>query len=120
MKRIILFSLIIVFLGFLTSCNSNITLIDNYNDESIEIFNINKDEVKIMQLTDIHLTYGFDYLDKKTYKLINNLITNENPDVIVITGDLFMSIIAPRLLKDFIKFIEKYKIPWTLTFGNHE
>lgn len=120
MKRIIILLLIIVLFFSLTACNHNIILIDDYDDESIDIININKNEVKIMQLTDVHLTYGNDYLDKKTYKLINNLITNENPDVIVITGDLFMSIIAPRLLKDFIKFIEKYKTPWTLTFGNHE
>ena len=64
MKRIIILLLIIVLFFSLTACNHNIILIDDYDDESIDIININKNEVKIMQLTDVHLTYGNDYLDK--------------------------------------------------------
>lgn len=104
----------------LSSCSGNPYLEDNYNDDSIKIVNLDKDNLKIMQITDLHLTYGFDYLDRKTYKLLDKMFNNEKPDLIIITGDLFMTILAPKILKDFINFMESYRIPWSLTFGNHE
>ena len=73
-----------------------------------------------MQLTDVHLTYGFDHLDRKTFKLIDALIKSEEPDIIIVTGDLFMTLFAKSVFKKFIKFIDSYDIPWSITFGNHE
>lgn len=112
--------LILVFMLFLSSCSVNHELIDSYNEQELRSINLTKDNIKIMQLTDLHFTYGFDALDKKTYKLLDNMFKKESPDVIVITGDLFMSILAPKILKEFISFMESYQIPWTITFGNHE
>lgn len=112
--------LIVLLLLVLSSCSVNYNLEDNYNEDSIETLNFNKNGLKIMQLTDLHFTYGFDYLDRKTYQLLDNMFKTEKPDLIIITGDLFMSILAPKILKDFIFFIEKYQIPWSITFGNHE
>lgn len=115
-----IFIILVFLMVVLSSCSVNHNLLDEYNNDIIEKVKLNKDELKIMQLTDLHFTYGFDSLDKKTYKLLDNMFKNEEPDLIVITGDLFMSILAPNILKDFIKFIEKYQIYWTITFGNHE
>lgn len=112
--------LIFIFSLFLVSCNNEIELVDNYNENSIEIIDLDKDSIKIMQLTDLHFSYGFDYFDRLTFKELSKLIEKEEPDLIVITGDLFMSILGVRLFKTFIKFIEEFKIPWTITFGNHE
>lgn len=120
MKRTILFLLSLLTLLTITACNKVKELEDNYNDESFGYIDVGKNDIKIMQLTDVHLSYGFDALDKKTYKLINALVESEKPDVIVITGDLFMSVYAKRILKKFIKFMETFKIPWAYTFGNHE
>lgn len=103
----------------LVSCTQNKNK-SNLHQENGLIINVNKDEFKIMQLTDVHLTYGFDYLDRKTFKLINGLITKEEPDIIIVTGDLFMTLYAKSVFKKFIKFIDSYDIPWSITFGNHE
>lgn len=119
MKKTFIF-ILILFLGFLTSCSKGFEFEDNYDEEEFGYINIEKDSIKIMQLTDMHLAYGFDYLDRKTYKLIDALIIKEEPDLIVVTGDVFMSISGKRLFKKFIKFMDSYEIPWTFTFGNHE
>lgn len=117
MKKILIATIIIFSLIFLVSCRSEEKV---YDQEDTLIVNVENKDVKIMQLTDVHLTYGFDYLDKKTYRLIDKLVKHENPDVIVVTGDIMMSVFAVRLLKQFIKKMDSYNIPWTVSFGNHE
>ena len=119
MKKLIIFINLLLVI-FLASCRMQTQLPDNYNDSEFGYLDIKKDNLKIMQLTDLHFTYGFDYLDQKTFRLLNDLIIQQNPNIIVITGDLFMSIFALPILRRFIKFIEDYQIPWTITFGNHE
>lgn len=118
MKKTIIFLTIFTLSLFLVSCSKN--KVEAYNEETFGYIDIKKDNVKILQLTDLHLTYGFDYLDKKTYKLIDGLIKLENPDIIVISGDIFMTVYGIPVLKQFIKHMDKYDIPWTFTFGNHE
>ncbi|WP_026391509.1 metallophosphoesterase [Haploplasma modicum] len=124
MKKLLIVSLSLIFLTtlfYLTVFSfDKQELADDFSNSSIQDVTINKDNLKILQLTDLHLTYGFDYLDRKTYKLIDTIIKQEKPDLIVFTGDLVMSIYAKFLIKDFIKKIDKYNIPYTFTFGNHE
>lgn len=120
MKNKVLVLVVIILALLLTSCSQNITLEDTYRDETFGYIDIKKDDIKILQLTDLHLTYGFDYLDQKTYQLIKDLIIQEKPDLIIVTGDLFMSVIGIRLIKQFINFMEQFKIPWSFIFGNHE
>ncbi|WP_162140207.1 metallophosphoesterase [Haploplasma axanthum] len=91
-------------------------------DKDLLTINLEKenDEIKIMQLTDLHLAYGNDFLDKKTFSLIDKLVENVNPDVIIITGDITMSLLAKKLFKQFINHMDKYDVPWSFVFGNHE
>lgn len=117
MKKVLIALILIVSSISLVSCR-NKDLITN-NTDSLTI-NVSQENIKIMQLTDLHLTYGFDHQDRKTYKLIDKLIITEKPDVIIVTGDLFMSIHGRRVFKQFIKFMDGYDIPWSLVFGNHE
>lgn len=124
MKKLLIVSLSLIFLTtlfYLTVFSfDKQELADDFSNSSIQDVTINKDNLKILQLTDLHLTYGFDYLDRKTYKLIDTIIKQEKPDLIVFTGDLVMSIYAKFLIKDFIKKVDTYNIPFTFTFGNHE
>lgn len=117
MKKISLLIIIIISSLLLVSCTKKELVVNETDTIKIDL---KKDNIKIMQLTDVHLTYGFDALDKKTYRLIDKLIEVENPDIIIITGDLFMTLYAKPVFKKFIKFIDSYDIPWSLTFGNHE
>jgi predicted MPP superfamily phosphohydrolase len=78
------------------------------------------DSLKILQITDLHLTYGIDSGDQKTLSLISRLAKSDDYDLIVITGDLTMSPQGPILFRRLIKHMESLEIPWTFVFGNHE
>ncbi len=120
MKKVVLITISSITIFLLAACKKIEASIEPYDDDLFGFIDLEKDNIKIMQITDLHLTYGFDYLDRKTYKLLDKLVKAELPDLIVITGDIFMSVFAKPILKKFIAHMEKYNIPWTFTFGNHE
>lgn len=120
MKKYIMLIIVLISGIFLTSCKKDNELTDNYKETEFGYIDLKKDDVKIMQLTDVHLSYGFDALDRKTFKLLDKLVASEEPDLIVVTGDVFMSVYARSLLKKFVRKIDSFKIPWAYTFGNHE
>lgn len=82
------------------------------------------DTFKILQLTDTHfgnLPHHAD--DMRTFDLIDKLITNESPDLIVHTGDIIWSdgVKDPdKVFRIVMEFIDKYDIPFAITFGNHD
>lgn len=122
MKKIFLGCVLIVFTVFLASCTH-----DRYDDEGIIftddtplMIELNQKALNILQLTDLHLIYGNDYHDLKTYDLMEKLILSDDYDLIVLTGDQTMSPKAPRLYRDLIVFMESFQIPWTFMFGNHD
>ncbi len=76
---------------------------------------------KIAQLTDLHLTHlRDDGPEQKTLSLIEEIAENEKPDLFAVTGDLVMSASAAQTLKDFCDFMDKRKLLWAFTFGNHD
>lgn len=72
---------------------------------------------KIMQLTDTHLG-DMDELDTH-YKFLDLLITEANPNYIVVTGDLFTFSSKTNAMR-FFNFLDSYNTPWTVVFGNHD
>ena len=88
------------------------------HQESEYILNTNyKDDFKILQLTDIHLAnkdnqqLHLDFMDLT--------IKDANPDMIIVTGDLFT--FADKLTaKRLFRFLDSYQVPWTITYGNHD
>ena len=80
--------LLLVFLTlFLVSCgNTNIDI--EFTDDDPFVLNMNGDSLKVLQLTDLHLTYGNDSFDRKTLQLIQDLILSDDFDFVVITGDM--------------------------------
>lgn len=74
---------------------------------------------KIMQLTDIHYDDGC-LEDLQTVKLMEQLIENESPDFIMITGD---TVFGNKNLENFSRAVApviESKIPWSIVFGNHD
>ncbi|MDD4111155.1 MAG: metallophosphoesterase, partial [Clostridia bacterium] len=138
---IALFSLISLFL--LTGCTSNIDysylIPTDYQQTTADIFidelgynsvklNENRD-IKILQLTDLHIGNGILCVkkDKKALENVCALIEYSQPDLIVLTGDLVypLSIATGTndnlsALKIVAQIIEYYKTPWTICFGNHD
>ncbi len=117
MRKIILFLIIIGLTVTLTSCQNDPI---QYTDDQPFVLEMKGDTLKILQITDLHMTYGYDFRDQKTLKLITALSEADDYDLIVISGDLTMSPSAPRLFKQIIAHMEKLKTPWTFIFGNHE
>ena len=84
-----------------------------------------KSNFKILQLTDIHMS---DKDDKDLhYAFMDKLITEAKSDpnhtgtvdFMVVTGDLF-TFASKGTAKRLFEFLDKYEIPWTVVFGNHD
>lgn len=106
-------------LSVLSGCSVSPSFAYETTDQRLTL-RINQPLLKIMQITDLHLTYGIDHNDRQTHSLIRSLARHVQPDLIVITGDMTMSPQGTSLFKELIKTMESLQIPWTFVFGNHE
>ncbi len=88
-----------------------------------------KDDFKILQLTDIHLGGSSISVTKdiKAYKTIYDLILYTKPDFIIVTGDLVFplgimsfSVNNRTPFLQFASFMRNIGIPWAFTYGNHD
>ena len=77
-----------------------------------------KDDFRILQLTDIHLS---DKDDQQTqFKFLDLLYKDaNNPDLVVVTGDLF-TFASKGTAKSLLKYFDDKGIPWSVCFGNHD
>ncbi|MFA6942982.1 MAG: metallophosphoesterase, partial [Bacilli bacterium] len=82
-----------------------------FTDDNYLSLSISGDNLRILQVTDLHLTYGIDYNDRHTLKLIKELNDKTNPDLIVITGDISMSPLGPSLFTKLISYMEDLDTP---------
>ena len=86
-------------------------------------------ELKIMQLTDIHIGGGWMSFkkDRMAINTVAAMITAEKPDLVVLTGDqgypvpfqsgTFNNKISTNLI---ITLMEQLQVPWTACLGNHD
>ncbi len=102
----------------LSSCASDRDI--EYTDDDPFTIELTSDHLRVLQFTDLHLTYGFDRHDQMTFELIEAMADEYAPDLIAITGDLTMSPLAPSLYRQVARRIDKIGIPWTFVFGNHD
>ncbi len=87
------------------------------------------DDLRILQLTDTHLCGSLTTLlyDRRAYRAIYETIREAQPDLIVVTGDLIYPIPAQTFSRDNLtvfarlcRFLDRFGIPWTLVYGNHD
>lgn len=100
------------------------------NDKGVSVFTIPKDgSFKILQLTDLHIGCGFmsRKKDKMAINAIIDIVQQTKPDLIIITGDMVYpvpihsgTINNMRSTKVVCELFERFKIPWAITFGNHD
>lgn len=86
-------------------------------------------ELRIMQLSDIHIGGGWMSFnkDRKAINTVAAMITAEKPDLVVLTGDqvypvpfqagTFNNKISTKLI---IALMEQLQVPWTACLGNHD
>lgn len=79
---------------------------------------------KICQLTDIHLgEYPLNDADLKTLEGIKKVLTDNEFDLIMITGDLIWGKenLEPRKsLQELYDLLNQFEIPVAITYGNHD
>ena len=110
-KKLILFSS--VFAVCLTACATN-----KVHDIKEYIMELNYvDNYRILQLTDTHLGDKDDI--EKHFKFMDLTINEANPNLIVVTGDLFTFASKTTALR-FFDYLDSHNVNWTVTFGNHD
>lgn len=91
-----------------------------YTDNEPIFIEMKQSNLRILQLTDVHLTYGIDYNDRATYRAIETLVLSENWDLVVFTGDIVMSPLAIPLFNRLVRLMESLETHWTFVLGNHD
>ena len=99
-------------------------------DEETFTLRIPKDkEFRILQLTDLHLGFGFISRgrDKLELDAVRKTIRKAGPDMLVLTGDLIFPFWPKsgtfnnrKQAKRLMEFLDGFEIPYTLVFGNHD
>ena len=100
-------------------------------DEAGGVYTVTKaeGEIRILQITDIHLGGGVLSFDKDlmALKAVFDLLEATKPDLVVVTGDLCFPVglssfsfnnSAP--VQQFAAFMRNTGIPWAFTYGNHD
>lgn len=115
MKKCIYLFLLLILSFNIMSCKKN-------NKDELTI-TMKKDSLKIAQFADLHFGIeGEMYHNKdnqKTIEFMDYIVETSNPDLIVLSGDNIMNS-GVTGMKEMVEIIEKYKIPWTLIYGNHD
>lgn len=78
-----------------------------------------RDSLKIVAISDLHLGYG---IGKTEFEGWIEKINNENPDIVIIGGDIIDSSVRPLLEGDLASSFHKIKAPLGIytCLGNHE
>jgi len=77
---------------------------------------------KIVQFTDCHLN---SKINMQTIKLMNNILDDEKPDLVILTGDNIdgrycNASQTVKCISNIARPMEDRKIPWAVTLGNHD
>ncbi|MGI6714159.1 MAG: metallophosphoesterase [Bacilli bacterium] len=94
--------------------------VNYYSDDTPIRLDLKAKSLTILQFTDLHLTFGIDHNDQKTFTLIDKMVQYTNPDLIVFSGDQTMAPFGVSLFQMLGRRVEKHQIPWTFVFGNHD
>ena len=110
MKRITLWAicLMMAFAGCLTATAQQKTL--KFGDDG---------KFKIVQFTDVHWVYG-DAKSEGAAKRMAEVLDAEKPDLVIFTGDVVTAKPATEGLKTALKPVLERKLPFAVTFGNHD
>lgn len=84
------------------------------------VLKFNKEgQFKIVQFTDVHFKFGNPASDVALER-INEVLEAERPDLVVFTGDVIYAEPADKGLRQVLEQVSNRKIPFIVTFGNHD
>ncbi len=93
--------------------------------EDIQVIEMEGEELKILNLTDIQLTSAEWNAKGNAYTVttgtITKLIEQQKPDLITITGDnSYTNVIQYDAYEQLVAFMDSFEIPWAPVWGNHD
>ena len=74
---------------------------------------------KIVQFTDLHYKLNTPAANT-ALENIDEIINQEMPDLVVVTGDIIYSKPGNETLQQVLDCISAHKVPFVMTFGNHD
>ncbi len=77
-----------------------------------------ENEIKILHLTDLHVNGKIEM--PLVFSIMKSTIMKSEPDLIVITGDVFSSHCREKDVAALCDFMAQMGIPWTVVLGNHD
>ena len=102
----------------------------NFENKGNGVWNIYSDkELKVLQLTDIHIGAGWMSIRKDSMALnaVAAMISAEKPDLVIVTGDIAYPVPFQSgtfnnktSAKIFAELMENLGVYWTFAFGNHD
>ncbi len=145
-KLLIVFAVIVVVvyaLGLINQCVvlANTNYITDFHELTIKnqlvpeqdengdwVFTTDGD-FKVMQITDVHQGGGYLSIgkDRKSLNAVATMITKEEPDLVIVTGDIAFPVPYQagtfnnkNGTRQFAYLMEKLGVYWTVTLGNHD
>lgn len=76
-------------------------------------------EYKIVQFTDMHINQKKEDI-QKTLSVVEEVVRNENPDLVVYTGDIVTENNPEEAFGKIGNLMNKLKVNWTVVLGNHD
>lgn len=101
--------------------------LENYEDGCWNIYT--DKELKVLQLTDVHIGGGWMSTKKDSMAInaVAAMVTAEKPDIVIVTGDIAYPVPIQAGTfnnksgaKIFAELMESLGVYWTLAFGNHD
>jgi hypothetical protein len=90
------------------------------DNSSVPVLSFNQNgKFKIVQFTDIHFKYN-SYRSDSALALMKNVIVRENPDLVILTGDIVCSANTRLAWLSLTRVLIDAKVPWAVTLGNHD
>ncbi len=87
-------------------------------DKEQGILNVTENSVKILHLTDLHINGKIEM--PMVFSIIKSAVMKSEPDLIVITGDVFSSHCIEKDVATLCDFFAHIGIPWAAVLGNHD
>ncbi len=87
-------------------------------DKENATITLSENEIKILHLTDLHVNGKIEM--PMVFSIIKEAVMKSEPDLIVITGDIFSSGCGEEDVFLLCDFLSRLQIPWAPVLGNHD
>ena len=100
-----------------------------YDEENDSYYFETDRDLKVLQITDVHLGSGFSTIQKDTMAInaVATMVTTEKPDLVVVTGDIAYPVpfqggtINNKISANiFATLMETLGVYWVPMYGNHD